>query len=62
MKTIKNFFLNYAWVIYLGISLAQFAEYTLSDWEYWAIVIPLCFLEPLHRLADEKKNNIEKDK
>lgn len=41
MRTIQR----YAWCVYLGMSLNLFAELHFYDWKFYAIIIPLIFLE-----------------
>lgn len=40
----KNFPYDY---LYLGIALAAFAKLSVTDWQYYAILIPFALLETI---------------
>ena len=42
IKTIRE----YSWSFWLGLSVAIFADLTLIDWEFYAILVPLAILVP----------------
>jgi len=50
----KRFLLHNAWVIYLSFWLSEF-RLGISNWQFWAIIIPTIFLVALKVWLVEKE-------
>ena len=37
---------EYSWALWLGLSVAIFADLTIIDWQFYAILVPLAILVP----------------
>jgi len=42
--TVKYFFKEYSWAMYLGFILQYVCKYSVLNWEFWIIVVPLALL------------------
>ena len=54
-----KFLRKYGWALYLGPSLTAFANIHFYQWEWWAIVAPVCVLVGIFELEKEKEKENE---
>jgi len=43
-NNMKEFFINYGWVAYLGGALGGLLSIGVTDWRLWATIIPVVIL------------------